>query len=1019
MKQIYFLRDNSQYLLQYLKKVYCGLSIIFSISFIFLISTSYYQLISQEVQLLGNDLVNRPSFIKQFDNHIYFISFNENNVSHLHKRDLNGQEIWSCPLTSDFYASDFTKINNRIILVGRTEIAWGTNTNSVIASIDDLGNSYSQIEAKEYNQNKRDGFFRVAKHPTNSNQVIVGGSTIDINSFSKDDLNLIVFDTNLNVQSYSKYHNNDDQFWSGLKEDQMEITSLGNLGSTNRGCIVNYNNDLNVRNSFTYNNISELFDYWDISNNRKIIVGRTSDSKGIIAELNSLGQANWAKIIDGTKNIYGIIHKESSIINGGTREEFYLRGNDVNNKAILLKINVDNTNLTSGEWGQASPINLNNNESDKKSLSFSTNVSIQWAKESEIDGVSSISTSFNYHNNNIYALNRFQNLPSGYGGDDISFSKTDSEYNSCISIPVNYTMSNIQISPQAFSITKSTSTLPTPIIQTFIPTPEEYSKQRICIPSECLADTLNINTGYHNPGDSVYTTMTQDGFWILEDACQDNGPVSLGSPAWNIEKHPAWSAPGYNSTYISAFPDPGSNLANINTGDPYKFRRCFCSTEPNTEVSFNINVHVDNQMKFFLYDPSTSTQTLLGEVTNNSNSNNFKGVPEHLAINPIMIGSPGQYCVEAELRNDHNRTPMGINIEGWISGNGILKDECCNQASYITGYKYRDQDCDGQVSFDDPIVSDWEITLLDAEGNFISKDTTDSNGYYVFEVPEGYYMVKEEMKNDWEFSTPTNGETDIFQVVTNEVVQKDFGNIYIGPLETKPLESSCAESESKIVFEWRGKTCDCDMTLMYKYCNLDEPYRAIEDFRNTGSYSFTIPDYLLGEVEFSLIDCEGNSVPFDGCVSINSYDLSAAAIQTDCGIYEFSYTIDGIEQSDIMNVIWNFGVIGSSTEINPSFIFDNPGQYIISIEIETLDGCKLTTNMNLDVDKGANDEDCNFCPPNVLSEIEQGDLFIYDECFGLIIKSPSGSCFRIKISDEGQIFGQALTCPDAPITPGN
>lgn len=52
-------------------------------------------------------------------------------------------------------------------------------------------------------------------------------------------------------------------------------------------------------------------------------------------------------------------------------------------------------------------------------------------------------------------------------------------------------------------------------------------------------------------------------------------------------------------------------------------------------------------------------------------------------------------------------------------------------------------------------------------------------------------------------------------------------------------------------------------------------------------------------------------------------------------------------------------------------------------------------------------------------EVEQGDLFIYDDCYGVIITSPNGSCFRIKVGDDGTLFSEPIDCPGEDLPPGN
>jgi len=52
------------------------------------------------------------------------------------------------------------------------------------------------------------------------------------------------------------------------------------------------------------------------------------------------------------------------------------------------------------------------------------------------------------------------------------------------------------------------------------------------------------------------------------------------------------------------------------------------------------------------------------------------------------------------------------------------------------------------------------------------------------------------------------------------------------------------------------------------------------------------------------------------------------------------------------------------------------------------------------------------CAPNVMVATEKGDVYIEDACYGVIMKSPNGSCFRFKVTDAGTWESEAVLCPD-------
>ena len=527
--------------------------------------------------------------------------------------------------------------------------------------------------------------------------------------------------------------------------------------------------------------------------------------------------------------------------------------------------------------------------------------------------------------------------------------------------------------------------------------------------AECQTDSLVINSGWDSINETVFAPGAMQGFWILQNAPTNSGAVTIDAPTWNINRHPAWAPPGYNSTYISPFPEPGMNESNISTSfDPYTLRRCFCVEDDNSQLSFDIDIHVDNQMQMYLYNDATGARTFLDEVTNGSSTANFKGTPEHLNIAPVTIATAGTYCLDADLRNDHGGSPLGINITGVVYGATMLEDSCCAETAYISGYKFIDTDCDGSVALGDPREPGYTIQLYEA-GSLINSTTTDANGFYSFAVSPGTYDVKEVLQADWEYSVPATGEYTGITVAAYDAYEANFGNIYTGPIETDDFETSCLSPGDELVFSWTGQACDCDITLLYAECGTGA-YSPIVDLNNTGSFTWTIPAELMGDYEFIIEDCDGNSIAFANCITIDDYAIHISAIPTACGVYDFAATFENIAVSDIVSYTWNFDALGGSTQAADSFTFDDAGTYDIKLTIETNTGCIISEILQLEVTDGANDPDCEYCPPNVLGEIEDGDLYIHNSCYGVILQSPNGNCFRLTVSDEGIVKVTQVNC---------
>ena len=64
-------------------------------------------------------------------------------------------------------------------------------------------------------------------------------------------------------------------------------------------------------------------------------------------------------------------------------------------------------------------------------------------------------------------------------------------------------------------------------------------------------------------------------------------------------------------------------------------------------------------------------------------------------------------------------------------------------------------------------------------------------------------------------------------------------------------------------------------------------------------------------------------------------------------------------------------------------------------------------------DIGAYEYEAVNCSTSDMSGVttEMGDIYLKAPCYGIILTSPNGSCFRIKVSDNGSLIAEAITCP--------
>jgi hypothetical protein len=138
----------------------------------------------------------------------------------------------------------------------------------------------------------------------------------------------------------------------------------------------------------------------------------------------------------------------------------------------------------------------------------------------------------------------------------------------------------------------------------------------------------------------------------------------------------------------------------------------------------------------------------------------------------------GEFKVEEEDRAGWEPTsPTSFEFTA-VSGTSRTYDFFNFMCFDVDGYKYEDMNGDGNWDAGDLGIAGWTITLykLDASGAWVVFDTTttDSNGYYSFEVcMGGEFKVEEEDRAGWEPTSPTSFE---FTAVSGVSRSYDFFN---------------------------------------------------------------------------------------------------------------------------------------------------------------------------------------------------------------------------------------------------
>lgn len=51
------------------------------------------------------------------------------------------------------------------------------------------------------------------------------------------------------------------------------------------------------------------------------------------------------------------------------------------------------------------------------------------------------------------------------------------------------------------------------------------------------------------------------------------------------------------------------------------------------------------------------------------------------------------------------------------------------------------------------------------------------------------------------------------------------------------------------------------------------------------------------------------------------------------------------------------------------------------------------------------------CESEPISNVRNGDVYLNDACYGVIMTSASGNCFRAKVADNGLLYTEPIECP--------
>ncbi|MBN2281220.1 MAG: PKD domain-containing protein [Candidatus Marinimicrobia bacterium] len=136
---------------------------------------------------------------------------------------------------------------------------------------------------------------------------------------------------------------------------------------------------------------------------------------------------------------------------------------------------------------------------------------------------------------------------------------------------------------------------------------------------------------------------------------------------------------------------------------------------------------------------------------------------------------PGTYSVSEENKTGYTQTYPLLAWNNLVVAAGQTIENV-NFGNYaepggVSGIKFNDKDKDGKLDNDEEGIEGWTIHL----SNGLTCQT-ESNGAYHFQVPEGEYVVSEELPDDWVQSYPPAGTWNVSISPGLWIEGRNFGN---------------------------------------------------------------------------------------------------------------------------------------------------------------------------------------------------------------------------------------------------
>ncbi len=269
----------------------------------------------------------------------------------------------------------------------------------------------------------------------------------------------------------------------------------------------------------------------------------------------------------------------------------------------------------------------------------------------------------------------------------------------------------------------------------------------------------------------------------------------------------------------------------------------------------------------------------------------------------------------------------------------------------VSGVKFSDADDDSRWDGSETLLPDWKIYLKDPLFTLLDSTTTDSAGNYSFILPDGSYVIDEEVQSGW---TKTFPQTPPYHQVTIDAGSIhpgiDFGNVfqfnYVG-------SSGGAWSDSS---NWQGNVTPGPTNAVVIPDGVEVvvdhlPSDSVLSLRVRANGKLLFTD-AVGQLRVAgrVVSSEGSILEFPA--GIDSGGLICYSDFTDSGIFirgESTLEFAGNRKKNIVTmpslsggpVFYNLRVNGESTYVSGSFSVENTLYLGRDLTLRTVDTVQI------------------------------------------------------------------------------